>query len=61
MLVCGSAKLKKFESEAFIHFTQLKDVNKKPVLVFTELQVCLNCGRAEFVVPESQLKKLADD
>lgn len=60
-LSCGSPKLKKFESEISVHLTQLKDVDKEPVMVFSEVQVCLNCGRTEFVVPENDLRKLTDE
>jgi hypothetical protein len=49
----------KFESEASIHFSRLKDINRRPVVVFAELLVCLNCGKAEFFVPEDKLALLA--
>jgi hypothetical protein len=49
----------KFESETSIHFSRLKDINKRPVVVFAELLVCLNCGKAEFFVPEDKLALLA--
>jgi len=32
---------------------------KWPVLVYPELLVCLNCGKAEFTLPEDQLALLA--
>jgi hypothetical protein len=54
----GSPKLKKFESEIFIHFTEVKDVDKRPGMAFSELLVRLSCGRVEFVVPENELRKL---
>jgi len=49
----------KFESETSIHFSRLKDINKRPVVVFAELLVCLNCGKAEFFVLEDKLALLA--
>jgi hypothetical protein len=56
---CGSECLGKFESEISIHSSRLKDIEKRPVVVFEEVSVCLNCGKAEFVVPEKQLPLLA--
>lgn len=56
---CGSVSLRKFESETAIHFSRLKDIEKHPVAVFAELSICLNCGKAEFVIPEKQLTLLA--
>ena len=57
---CGSASLRTFESETSIHFPRLKDADKLPVVVVCEqLLLCLNCGKAEFVVPENKLALLA--
>jgi len=37
----------------------MKDADKLPVVVVCEqLLVCLNCGKAEFVVPENKLALL---
>jgi hypothetical protein len=57
---CGSLKQEKFRSEIDIHFPGLKNVNKRPVVVFPELLICLNCGKAEFSVPKEELKLLAE-
>jgi hypothetical protein len=42
-----------------IHFPGLKNIDKSVVWVFPDLVVCLDCGAAEFVVPEAQLRVLA--
>jgi hypothetical protein len=42
-----------------IHFPELKDINKLVVWVFPEVVVCLDCGTAEFAVPEEELRQLA--
>ena len=55
---CGSTRLETFEAEVVIHFSRLKDIEKRPVVLSPELFVCLVCGRAEFVVPEKQLAHL---
>jgi len=56
---CGSAFHRKFESETSIHFPRLSEIDKRPVVVFAELSVCLNCGKAEFILPQEKLALLA--
>ena len=56
---CGSVNQEKFTSEIDIHFPGLSNVKKSPVLVYPELLVCLNCGKAEFTVPKDELALLA--
>ena len=58
--VCGSIRQQKFESEITIHHPKLKDIDKHPVVVAAELQVCLNCGIADFVIPSDKLAQLAE-
>jgi hypothetical protein len=58
---CGAEKQSKFTAEIAIHFPGLKGLNKLIVWVFPELLVCLNCGNAEFAVPETELRLLAKD
>jgi hypothetical protein len=41
-----------------IHFPGLKDIDKPVVWVFPELVVCLDCGSAEFAIPEAELRQL---
>jgi hypothetical protein len=41
------------------HFSGLKDIGKQVVWVFTGVVVCLDCGTAEFAVPEEDLRQLA--
>jgi hypothetical protein len=55
---CGSNWQKKFTGEIVIHFPGLKNVNKPTVWVFPDVLVCLNCGSAEFAVPEAELRVL---
>jgi hypothetical protein len=56
---CGVGKQSKFTAETAIHFQGLKDLAKPIVWVYPELLVCLNCGIAEFAVPEAELRVLA--
>jgi hypothetical protein len=56
---CGVPNQGKFLAEVDIHFPELRNVNNSPVLLYPELLVCLNCGKAEFTVPKDQLVLLA--
>jgi hypothetical protein len=47
------------ESENLKKFIGLKNIDQPIVFVFPELSVCLDCGTAEFVVPEAELSQLA--
>lgn len=42
-----------------IHSPGLKNIDKPIAWVFPEVVICLNCGTAEFVVPEAELRQLA--
>jgi len=56
---CGSVNQSKFSAEIGIHFPGLKNIDKPAVWIFPELVVCLNCGTAQFAVPEAELRLLA--
>jgi hypothetical protein len=52
---CSSENQRRFDSEVLVHFSGMKNLNTPPVFVFPKLLVCLDCGFAEFAVPQSQL------
>jgi len=56
---CGSVNSGKFTGEVAIHFPEFKNIDKPVVWVFPEVMVCLDCGTAEFAVPEAELRPLA--
>jgi hypothetical protein len=56
---CASVNQSKFTGEIGIHFSGLKNIDKPVVWVFSEIIVCLDCGTAEFRVPEAELRQLA--
>jgi hypothetical protein len=58
---CGSDNLRKFAAEVAIRFPGLKNIDKPLVWLFPELLICLDCGMAAFVVPETDLRVLAKD
>jgi hypothetical protein len=58
---CGSVNQSKFTAEIGIHFPGQKNIDKPVAWMFPELVVCLDCGKAEFAVPEEELSFLAND
>jgi hypothetical protein len=56
---CGSGNQSKYTGELSMHFPGLKDIDKPAVWVFPQIVVCLDCGRAEFIIPEAELRQLA--
>lgn len=58
---CGSEDLRKLMGEIGIHVPALENNIGRPALwVFPEIVICLNCGNAEFVVPEPELRMLTE-
>ena len=55
---CQSENKKTFTGEIAIHFPGLKSLNKPIVWVFPTISVCLDCGGAQFAVPERELEVL---
>jgi len=58
--VCHSENRGAFESEISIHLPRLDNLTKPTVLVFPKLLVCLECGRAEFGIGKTELRRLAE-
>jgi hypothetical protein len=56
---CGSENMGKFGGEVGLHFRGLKNIDRPTVFAFPEILICLNCGIAQFTVPEAQLRQLA--
>jgi hypothetical protein len=54
---CGSVNQRKLTAEMSIHFLGPKNID---VWIFPELVVCVDCGIAEFAVPEAELLRLAE-
>jgi len=62
-MLCGKclARAKYFSGEIAIHCPGLEGLDKPIVWVFPKLAVYLACGRAEFAIPERELKILGKD
>lgn len=57
---CSSEERQSFGGEVALHFHGLDGLNKPIVWMFPEILVCLNCGFAEFMVPDEQKKTLGN-
>lgn len=51
----------KFTAEIAFHIPGLNNLDEPHLFVFPEILVCMNCGNAEFTVPKSQLRMLANE
>lgn len=58
---CSSERQSKFNSEVNIHFPGREGWDKPTVWLFPEVMVCLDCGLAEFSIPEAELQALAEE
>jgi len=57
---CGSENRTEFGAEINIHFPGWKGLDKPSVLIFPKLVVCLECGFAQFTLPEAELRLLQE-
>ena len=55
---CQSGNQAEFPCEVNIHFPGITNLDRRSVLVIPVVLVCLKCGFAEFVIGESELKRL---
>jgi len=56
---CHSDKQSVFNGEVAIHSPGREGLEKPTVFVFPKLVVCFRCGLTDFVVPETELRILA--
>jgi hypothetical protein len=56
---CGSPNHSTFSAEMNIHLRGVEGLDKPTVWIFPELLVCLDCGFAQCLIPETELPKLA--
>jgi hypothetical protein len=55
---CSSKNQQLFAGEVAIHFPGRDGLNKPIVWVFPKLSVCIDCGVAQFSIPEKELQVL---
>jgi hypothetical protein len=58
---CQSEDQSNFTAEIAIHFPGLEGLNKPIVWVFQTILVCLDCGFAEFAIPDTELRVLGEE
>ena len=57
---CHSRNQQQFPAEINIHFPGIKGLDKPTVWVFPTISVCMDCGGAQFTIPDRERKQLAD-
>lgn len=57
---CQSDKQHGFPAEVNIHFLGKQGLDIPTVWVFPTILVCMNCGAAQFSIPEAERKELAE-
>ena len=57
---CSSNDLSTFNTEINMHFPGWEGLDMASVWTFPKARVCLNCGLAEFDVPDRELRVLAE-
>lgn len=55
---CESENAKTFTAEIAVHFPGIAGLNKPIVWVFPTVSVCLDCGLAQFAIPEKEVEVL---
>lgn len=56
---CYSGNVLEYAAEINIHFPGMKGSDIPTVWVFPTIRVCVDCGKAEFTIPEAEGKTLA--
>ena len=57
---CQSGNRRSYMAEINIHFPGLKGIDIPTVWVFPEILVCMDCGEAQFQIPETEVKELVE-
>jgi hypothetical protein len=55
---CACENHREFNGEVAIHFPGIKGLQKPVVWLFPKVRVCLDCGYADFTIPEIELSVL---
>lgn len=57
---CGSGNTRPFNAEINIRFPGTDGLTIPTVRVFPKILVCLDCGAAQFTIPDAERKTLSD-
>jgi len=60
--LCMSNRQMEFLGEICLHFPGgLESLDKPLVWVFPQVAVCLDCGTAQFIIPDAELKLIKEN
>lgn len=57
---CHSGEVREYTAEINIHFPGVNGLSVPTVWVFPKVLVCLDCGAAQFTIPDAERKTLSD-
>ena len=57
---CHSGKIREYNAEINVHFPGMNGLNIPTVWVFPRVLVCLDCGQAQFTIPDAERKTLIE-
>ena len=55
---CQSTRQRVFSGQINIHSPGYEGLTKPTVMLFPKVVICLDCGFAEFEIPEAELRQL---
>jgi hypothetical protein len=55
---CQSTRQVELPGEIAIHFPGRENLSTPHVFVFSDIVICLDCGSANFTVPQSELRSI---
>ena len=58
--LCQSVNQREFAAEMNIHFPGMKGLDIPTTWVFPTILVCMDCGAAQFTIPEAERRELAE-
>ena len=57
---CHSGRLREYNAEINVHFPGMRGLNIPTAWVSPQLLVCLDCGQAQFTIPDAERKTLIE-
>jgi len=58
--VCGSSSVERFAADVNVHFPGYANLTTPTINVSPAIVICLDCGFAEFELPKTELRRLAE-
>ena len=56
---CHSVNQREFTAELNIHFPGMQGIDIPTVWAFPKILICMDCGTAQFMIPEAERRELA--